>query len=544
LLLETERNFPLSFYSAPFVRRVIATLLILILATLPLWNSPIIAAAPGDFDTTFDTDGKTTTDFSGIDDIAYALAIQTNGKIILAGKTLNSTDDFGVVRYNTNGSLDTSFDTDGKATTAVGTGFDLANSIVIQTDGKIVVGGFMSTLNGDNFALVRYNTDGSLDTSFDGDGKAITDFSNGDDAILSLALQTDGKIVAAGFASTGLKANVGLARYNTDGSLDTSFDTDGKATLSISSGNDVAGDIVLQTNGQIVVAGVTGNNPVDTDVFIARFNSTGLLDTGYGAGGRTVTDFSSSTDGANALVIQLDGKALVAGYTGSTLNQDFALARYDINGNPDTTFNGTGKLTTVLGGGLDVAEDVFVFGNGVIVTVGRTDNGSHTDFAIVEYLQSGALNTSFGMGGIVKSQIGSFDDRANALAVQSDNLLVVAGGSFNGSAFDFAVARYIQFAPTAAVGKISGHISDQFGNAVVGIKVTISNLNTGDSFETQTNMKGYYVFENLPLGNDYVVQPLSKKYNFSPSSGLLSLSDEKTEFNFVGTPADMIQKIR
>ena len=133
------------------------------------------------------------------------------------------------------GDLDTSFDSDGKVTTEVGSTFDVARSVAIQSDGKIVAAGYSDNGSNDDFALVRYNTDGSLDASFDGDGKVTTAIGSGTDQAFSVAIQSDGKIVAAGDSYNGSNDDFALVRYNTDGSLDTSFDSDGKVTTAIGS---------------------------------------------------------------------------------------------------------------------------------------------------------------------------------------------------------------------------------------------------------------------------------------------------------------------
>ena len=173
-----------------------------------------VAAAAGDLDTSFDSDGKVTTEVGSTDDFARSVAIQSDGKIVAAGFSSNGSDwDFALVRYNTDGSLDTSFDTDGKVTTAIGSGDDHAVSVAIQSDGKIVAAGYSDNGSDNDFALVRYNTDGSLDASFDGDGKVTTAIGSDWDQAYSVAIQSDGKIVAAGYSYNGSNWDFALARY-------------------------------------------------------------------------------------------------------------------------------------------------------------------------------------------------------------------------------------------------------------------------------------------------------------------------------------------
>jgi len=172
-----------------------------------------VAAAEGDLDTSFDSDGKVITAIGGGTDRAFSVAIQSDGKIVVAGRSSNgSNDDFALVRYNTDGTLDTNFNSDGKVTTEVGSGTDRAFSVAIQSDGKIVAAGY-STGSKNDFALVRYNTDGSLDTSFDSDGKVITAIGSGTDQARSVAIQSDGKIVVAGYSDNGSNEDFALVRY-------------------------------------------------------------------------------------------------------------------------------------------------------------------------------------------------------------------------------------------------------------------------------------------------------------------------------------------
>ncbi|MFT6765834.1 MAG: putative delta-60 repeat protein [Alteromonas naphthalenivorans] len=217
-------------------------------STTPQWTYQTISA--GTLDGSFGGgDGKVTTNING-GDIAYGVAIQSDGKIVVVGESNSS---FGVARYNTDGSLDTSFDTDGFLTTNFGS-VDAAYGVAIQSDGKIVVSGN----SGNDFAVARYNTDGSLDTTFDTDGKLTTDIgSSSTDVAYGVAIQADGKIVVVGDNGS----DFAVVRYNTDGSLDTTFDTDGKLTTDIGTATaDTARAVTIQTDGKIVVVGRSAND--------------------------------------------------------------------------------------------------------------------------------------------------------------------------------------------------------------------------------------------------------------------------------------------
>ena len=279
----------------------------------------------GVLDTSFDGDGKVTTDFGSIDG-AYSVAIQSDGKIVVAG---TSADCFSLARYTTAGLLDTSFSGDGFAgyfTSPEGTAY----SVAIQSDGKIVVAGF-STDN-DNFALARYTTAGVLDTSFDGDGIVTTDFGSVDGAY-SVAIQSDGKIVVAGFSNN----DFALARYTTAGVLDTSFDGDGKVTSNLG-GNDIGRSVVIQSDGKIVVIGGFSNR----DFALARYTTTGVLDTSFSGDGKVTQDLGQN-DTAYSVAIQSDEKIVVAGRG----NSKFALVRFDQLLSPAFTLSSSSESRTV-----------------------------------------------------------------------------------------------------------------------------------------------------------------------------------------------------
>jgi len=183
------------------VRRAARLVLLIILAGLLAFQPlTLVLAADGDLDTSFDSDGKVTTNFGG-SDAAYAVAVQPDGKIVVGGYPHNGSNyDFGVARYNSNGSLDTTFHSDGIVTTPIGSGNDLGYGIAIQSDGKIVVAGLSHNGSNYDFAVVRYNTDGTLDTTFHSDGIVTTPIGSGDDGGCGIAIQSDGKIVVAGYS--------------------------------------------------------------------------------------------------------------------------------------------------------------------------------------------------------------------------------------------------------------------------------------------------------------------------------------------------------
>jgi uncharacterized delta-60 repeat protein len=289
----------------------------------------------GSLDSSFGNAGIVTTklwDGNNQDARLGSLALQSDGKIVVAGM---GGDYFGLARYNTDGSLDTSFgpNHNGTIQTQVGTWVSAAYAVAIESDGKIVAAGQATPDSGFAFAVVRYNHDGSVDTSFGPyhDGTVLTNFDIGVDTAFSLVL-TSTKILAVGEASVPQgQQKFAAVRYNLDGSLDTSFgpNHDGKATVDF--GDDsCANSVVMQSNGEIVLAGSTGA-PGSGEFALARLYGNGSLDTTIGSAGLITTSLTSGDDGITHVLLQADGKIVADGYAGPKDNGDFGLARYDLN---------------------------------------------------------------------------------------------------------------------------------------------------------------------------------------------------------------------
>ena len=362
-----------------------------------LVNSPPVLSLShdaGSLDPTFSGDGKLTTAIGGKNDYASSMGIQADGKIVVAGYTDNGSNyDFALVRYNTDGSLDTSFSGDGKLTTDFGSNNDYATSLAIQTDGKIVVAGDALIGSTYCFALARYNSDGSLDTTFDSDGKLTTIMGGSDDWAQSAAIQADGKIVVAGYVRNGSNYDFALARYTNNGTLDATFDGDGRLISPITSYNDFAYSMVIQSDGKIVVGGQAVSTSADS--VLARYTSNGTLDTTFDYDGKLISDIggAGSEDRVMSVAIQSDGKIIAAGFTGAWPSGYFALARYTSNGSVDTSFGNDGKLTTansVTGS----SQCVGIQADGKIVLAGISTPymlSSVTDFALARYTSNGTL---------------------------------------------------------------------------------------------------------------------------------------------------------
>ena len=394
------------------------------------------------FDTSFNGDGRVRTNIHTRAIAGRGVAIQPDGKIVVVGDSVPPTSnlDFSVHRYNANGTLDTSFDGDGRVTTDFFTFWDVADAVAVQPDGKIVVVGRGNTI----LAIARYNPDGSLDSSFDGDGRR-TESGSLDSYLKAVAIQSDGKIVVAGRKFSSGYGSV-MFRYNPDGSRDTSFDGDGEVYLN-PAGDDEFTAMALQPDGKIVLAGRV-QNPGSFDFMTVRYNSNGSLDNSFDGDGIVSFDFAGGYDYANALKLQTDGKIVVAGGSSgdndplsSTTNS--ALARLNSDGALDSSFDGDGKIRVAISNYFDSVTGLAIQGDGKILTSGSSlslwgnDIGTD-DFALVRYHPNGSFDTTYGNNGkaITNALI---QDAALDMVLDSSGRAVVAA-STDGY---FTVARFL-----------------------------------------------------------------------------------------------------
>lgn len=467
-------------------------------------------AQSGSLDLTFDTDGIVTTSLSFNSpntDRANAVAIQSDGKILVAGYSFFSANnnDFSVVRYNADGSLDNTFDTDGKVTTTFGTGTnDQATCIAIQSDGKIVVAGYSNQGGNFDFAVVRYNANGSLDNTFDTDGKVTTAIGSDHDYINEIAIQSDGKIVAVGDYYVGINDDdIAVVRYNANGSLDNTFDSDGKVTTIMGSDLDGAKSVVLQSDGKIVVGGfstVGGNQ----DFAVLRYTANGSLDLTFDTDGMAIIPIGTGNDSGSSLALQSDGKIVLVGESTVGSNDNFSLARFNSNGSLDLTFDTDGKVTSAFGTADDVANAVAILSDGKIVVVGKSNNGTNNDIAVARYNSNGSLDLSFDTDGKVTTAIGSAADQANSVAIQSDGKIVAAGYSNNGSNDDFAVVRYNNLATNLNTINVKNSRLNVYPNPAINyLSISLENTSGEVTSVTITDLFGKEVSRSFTQsGND------------------------------------------
>jgi uncharacterized delta-60 repeat protein len=416
-------------------------------------------ALPGDGDPAFGISGQVTTDLGGTYDWAYATAVQPDGRILAAGvSNAHGTYDFAVTRYTAAGQLDPSFGDHGVVTTDFGGSYDWAYALALQPDGRIVLGGVSDRSGSRDFALARYNADGSLDGSFGRGGLLVTPVRPlTTDSVHGLALQPDGKIVAAGVTyddtvSLRPHGDFMTVRYTPEGSLDPGFGVGGIVTTGFDRESyDEPYAVVLQPDGRIVLGGVSntgggiGRIFGADDLALVRYLPNGLLDPGFGQGGKVLVDAGSIQESIRALALDRQGRIVAAGRTSGEKRGDFVLARFVSDGSLDRKFGASrrGLTITDLGTAEEGLSAVSVAPDGTIVAGGIVAPEPHGDLAVVRYDTTGTFDRSFGRDGVARADTGGRDDRLRGLALQPDGAAVVVGSSET----DFVVARFTTAAP-------------------------------------------------------------------------------------------------
>ncbi|HVK12342.1 MAG TPA: hypothetical protein VM597_26550, partial [Gemmataceae bacterium] len=425
----------------------------------------------GALDATFEADGVSLVDFAGVEDVGRAVAVQPDGRIVAVGSG-EPNKNFVVARFNPDGTDDTSFSDDGKAVVSFGAA-DHATAVAIQPDGRIVIAGYTDAGGDNDFAIVRLTADGQLDNTFSTDGKVTIGF--GDDDRAARVILDGTNIVVVGSWDGG-SAHFALVRLTADGSLDNSFSTDGKQTVTFGAA-DFATSVALQ-NGKYVVAGYTDASGSD-QFAVTRLNADGSLDNTFSGDGKQTIDFGINAERATAVAI--DGaNIVVVGSIVSAASSNFGIARLTADGSLDNSFSFDGKQSVTFGSA-DYATSVVIQGDGRIVVGGYTDFLGDNDFAVARLEADGSFDDTFnGIGKAAADFPG--EQQAFALALQPDGRIVMAGSTniFAGD-LDLAVVR---FAGDTAGLTVS--VTDGVGSVTAGgpVSYTILVSNAGPDLVT------------------------------------------------------------
>lgn len=454
-----------------------------------------LLSGAGSLDPAFGTGGIVTTAI-GSGSTAQAVAVQpSDSRIVAVGSSTNKNgvSQFTAARYTTSGGLDTSFGSGGSVVlTFVTNQYASAQAEAIDGSGKIVLAGYTGTTrSGDVFALTRLNANGSIDTTFGSKGKVVTAVAGYAKAVL---IQPDGRILVAGYSFAG--AGI-LARYNANGSPDSTFGSGGVVTTTLGASGAGFFALALQGDGKIIAGGAEAtspNNGPDTAVcLVARLNANGTLDPTFGTGGQVTTPIdgnfnfgtSAGGDGVHGLLIQSNGQIVAAGsvsaVAGSLAPDEVVLARYNVgvagqsDGSLDTSFgNGGITVTPPPSGQDDLASAAALQADGNIVVGGTRGTGSGNVFLLERYTSAGALDTTFNGSGIVTTAVGS-NASAYALAIQPSDGKIIAAGTPQ-----FTLARYLGSAtmgatPTATFAQpaLPTSPSSQADSRLAGVPLTV-----------------------------------------------------------------------
>ncbi len=475
---------------------------------------------PGLLDQTFGTGGKVKISISNCNSECRAMVLQTDGKMVLAGSNYScSNTRMALIRLNKNGSLDNSFGVGGNVIdTFPGIYVSQAHAVAVQSDGKIIVGGEAQDGTGSDLILVRYNSDGTRDNTFGNSGVVITDLGSTQESCYSLAIQPDGKIITGGHIIQNNKTDALLIRYNTQGAIDSSFGTNGISTISL--GSTLWGAIFtikIQPNGKIVVSGRETGATNNYKFLLMRFNVNGFLDSSFGANGINITSIGDIND-TRDMAIQNDGKIIQAGYARFGSDGEYALVRFNNDGTIDNSFGVSGIVTSYFGlvNQGDVICSIKIQQDGKVIACGETTKTSFGDIALVRYKPNGTIDSTFGTNGQVITDILNIDHVYTA-ALQMDNKVVIAGSGFNGSNNITVAARY-NLEPKAGIGKIS--YASQFyiypSPAKSSIEISIPEINS-EGILYISNALGDIVLENkinLSHSNQIDIKPFQPGFYF------------------------------
>ena len=492
------------------------------------------AQQAGDLDLDFGVDGLVTTPIGGNTDFCDRLFVLDNNQILAIGYTVNTDEaDFAMVKYQADGSIDPSFGDGGKVVTDWG-GADYATGIIPLDNGDLLVSGRTDAGGDDDFALVKYDADGNLDTSFGTDGLVTTDFDGDTDASFDIIRQGDGVILVGKSRTTSGVYDFSMAKYDFNGDLDPSFGDNGKVISHLGTANDRANRIDFQSDGKIVLSGIIYNGS-NLDFAIARYQPDGSIDLSFGDNGKVFVDFFDDQDVPNDMVVQADDKILVTGYAIEDGEFQFATIRLNEDGTLDNTFGASGKLITYFEspytGGISGA--IALQADGKILIGGELHQDSNNDFGLVRLNEDGSFDLSFGDGGKVMTDFAGDYDEMRSIIIQSDQNILAGGYATIIGSRDMALARYLS---GLSVGVKTTPLLDNlllFPNPVTSSAIVEFNLNEAAEIQiTLVDDKGRTINkwpkENYTRAGKHNLL-LSFDFDLPPGHYFLQLSNGKEE---------------
>lgn len=489
--------------------------------------------ADGSVDATFNPNtpnGKITQNFVAVE----AVAGLPNGKIMVAGWDTNQSDYATLIRLNADGSLDTTFADEGVYQYHPSSDSTRFYDLKVLTDGSFYAAGDGGTISG--AILMKFDPSGNPDATFSGDGIATA--GTNASRFYSIAVQSDGKVFGCGSSGSGTSTRNGkVVRFSTSGSIETSV---------FNSLNAIGGDseilgCAFQTDGKLVVAGYSNDGTSDRLAISRHLTTLAIDSTGFGIGGYVINDLSPTlNDRATDLVVQPDNKIVVSstGING-TGDRDFAVLRYTANGTLDPNLSdnfGSGGISLInigLTNPNDDANALLLQPDGQILVGGTTDNGTSKRFAVAKLNANGSIAFDYGTLGRATALFDNDDASVSALSFYLNNKILAAGKSWNGTDYDFAIARFEnEFAPTSANVSVSGRVINVKGGGIGNVTITLTDAN-GQVRSVRSNSFGYYNFDEVAAGQTYVITAFSKRFSFDEASKILNINESISDVNFI-----------
>jgi uncharacterized delta-60 repeat protein len=387
----------------------------------------------GDLDASFNTpDGYVL--FSGWNKDSYVgTAIQPGGNILVSTGISNGTDsDVGVLRYRSDGTLDTGFGSGGVVIYDGGNGDDCGRLVAVDAGDRIVLTGYTHTGNDDGVLVMRLDDDGTPDSTFGTNGIVVYDNAGRDDYGRAIAIQEDGKILVTARSTGGGTSIAMILRYESDGTLDPSFGIGGVVTYEGGNGNDGFRDLDIQSDGKIVVTGYTKTSE-GFEILTARYDIDGTLDDSFGTNGIARYDGGNGNAGARGIALLTDGGMVVSGSSSNGDDLDLVLLKYTSDGSLDPDFGTAGLVVYDGGNGDDNGRRLAVLEGDKIVVAGNTYNGNDYDVLMLRYDSNGVLDPTFGNAGVVSIDWDQGDNWLEGVAIQTDQNIIGVGGIDNGA---------------------------------------------------------------------------------------------------------------